>query len=198
MSERIIEFFWDVSSPFTYLASTQIERVASVCNVSVKWRPFLLGGVFRDTGNQAPANIPAKGAYMLDDLKTWAEYYKVPFCFPENFPLNSILPMRAAIGADRLGKGKDFAIKIMNLYWVEGIDPSVPENMTAAVHSIGLDGAKLLQMTQDPEIKEALKGNSGEAVNRGAFGAPTFFVGKKMFWGNDRLTLLEAYLKREI
>lgn len=119
MSERTIEFFWDVVSPYTYLASTRIDRVGRECGVPVRWRPFLLGGVFRRTGNRPPAEVPAKFAYILDDLKTWASYYKVSFRFPESFPLNSLMPMRAAVFADRSGKGHEFALAMMQAYCLE-------------------------------------------------------------------------------
>ena len=109
MSQETIEFFWDVGSPYTFLASTRIEQLAQACNAQAQWRPFLLGGVFRETGNRPPLEIPAKLNYMLDDLKTWAAHYKIDFAFPSVFPINSLIPMRAAVGADTLGKGKEFA-----------------------------------------------------------------------------------------
>jgi len=198
MSERIIEFFWDIVSPYTYLASTQIDRVGRECGVPVWWRPFLLGGVFRETGNRPPAEVPAKGAYMLDDLKNWASYYRVTFRFPESFPTNSLMPMRAAVFADRSGKGHEFALAMMQAYWCEGRDPSLLETVQGIAQSVGLDGERTIQMTQDQDIKEELRRNTEEAVRRGAFGAPTFFVGKKMFCGNDRLGMLELYLKGEL
>lgn len=198
MSQRTIEFFWDVGSPYTYLASTRIEQVARACNARVQWRPFLLGGVFRETGNRPPLEVTAKLNYMLDDLQTWAAHYKMPFAFPSVFPINSLLPMRAAVGADRLGKGKEFAAALMRALWQEGRDPSQPDTLKEIARSVGLDGEKLTEMAQDPEIKEILKKNTAEAVERGSFGAPTFFVGKKMFWGHDRMMLLEEYVRGEL
>jgi 2-hydroxychromene-2-carboxylate isomerase len=198
MSQRMIEFFWDVGSPYTYLASTRIEQVAEACNASARWRPFLLGGVFRETGNRPPLEVAAKLNYMLDDLTTWADYYKMPFTFPAVFPINSLLPMRAAVGADKLGKGKPFASAVMSMLWTQGKDPGLPENLNEVAESVGLTGDELAQMAQDPEIKEVLKRNTAEAVERGAFGAPTFFVGNKMFWGHDRIVLLEAYLTGDL
>lgn len=198
MPQRTIEFFWDVGSPYTYLASNRIEEVARGCSAEVAWRPFLLGGVFRETGNRAPMEVPAKLTYMLDDLKTWAAHYKMPFSFPSVFPINSLVPMRAAVAADRLGKGKAFAVALFRSLWLDGKDPSLPETVQEIARSVGLDGEKILQMTQEGEIKEILKRNTAEAVERGAFGAPTFFVGKKMFWGHDRLPLLEEYLRGEL
>ena len=195
MSNKTIEFFWDVGSPYTFLASTRIEQIAQAGNAQAKWRPFLLGGVFRETGNRPPLEVPAKLNYMLDDLKTWAAHYKIDFVFPSVFPINSLIPMRAAVGADTLGKGKEFAAAVMRTLWQEGKDPGQPDALNEIARSVGLDGEKLAQMAQDPEIKDVLKKNTAEAVERGAFGAPTFFVGKKMFWGHDRITLLEEYLK---
>ena len=198
MSQETIEFFWDVGSPYTFLASTRIEQVAQACNAQAEWRPFLLGGVFRETGNRPPLEVPAKLNYMLDDLKTWAAHYNIPFAFPSVFPINSLIPMRAAVGADTLGKGKEFAAAVMRTLWQEGKDPGQPDTLNEIARSVGLDGEKLVQMAQDPEIKEVLKKNTAEAVERGAFGAPTFFVGKKMFWGHDRIMLLEEYVKGEL
>ena len=198
MSQRTIEFFWDVGSPYTYLASTRIEQVAQACNARVQWRPFLLGGVFRDTGNRPPLEVPAKFNYMLDDLKTWAAHYKIPFAFPSVFPINSLMPMRAAVGADTLGKGKEFAAAVMRALWLEGKDPAQLDTLGEISRSVGLDGEKLARMAQDPEIKDLLKKSTAEAVERGAFGAPTFFVGKKMFWGHDRMMLLAEYVKGEL
>lgn len=198
MAGKVIEFFWDVVSPYTYLASTRIEQVAEECGATVRWKPFLLGGVFRDTGNKPPLEVKQKGAYMIQDLKAWADLYKVPFQFPADFPLNSLFPMRAAVAADRLGKGREFAEAVMNLYWVNGKDPNEEENVKSIARSLGLDGEEIVRLTQDPAIKEDLKQNTAEAVKRGAFGAPTFFVGDKMFWGNDRFVLMEAYLKGEL
>jgi 2-hydroxychromene-2-carboxylate isomerase len=198
MAERTIEFFWDVGSPYTYLASTRIEQVADACKARLHWRPFLLGGVFRETGNRPPLEVPAKLNYMIDDLKTWAAHYRMPFRFPAVFPINSLLPMRAALAADRLGRGKEFAAALMRAFWSEGKDPGQPETLRGIARSAGLDGETVVRMTQDEAIKEGLKRNTAEAVERGAFGAPTFFVGKKMFWGHDRLMLLEAYVKGEL
>lgn len=198
MSLKTIEFFWDVGSPYTFLASTRIEHLERACNARVRWRPFLVGGVFRETGNRPPLEVPAKFNYVIDDLKTWAAYYEMPFTFPAVFPINSLLPMRAAVGADTLGKGREFAVAAMRALWQEGKDPGRQETLNEIARSVGLDGESLARMAQDPAVKEVLKKNTVEAVERGAFGAPTFFVGKKMFWGHDRILLLEEYVKGDL
>lgn len=192
---KTIEFFWDVGSPYTYMASTQIDELAKSWGAQLICRPFLLGGVFRDTGNQPPANIKIKGKYMLNDLSLWAKHYQVPFHFPEFFPVNSLLPMRVATVLHGTAKESSYRHSIMNAYWVEGKDPSSPETIQSVLKSLDLNPKEILEMTQNPEIKQTLKNTTSEAVQRGAFGAPSFFIGEQMFWGNDRLQLMEAYLK---
>lgn len=194
MSGRTIEFFWDPASPYTYLAGTQIDALAARAGVSVAWRPFLLGKVFEATGNRAPATIAAKGKHLFQDIQFWARHYGVPLKFPKVFPVNSVAALRAGCAANALGRGGDYARAIMKAYWADDLDIAQPEAIVAAATAAGFDGAALLAQTQDPAIKDQLRANTEEAVRRGAFGAPTFFVGAQMFWGNDRLVLLEDYL----
>ncbi|GAC1631929.1 MAG: 2-hydroxychromene-2-carboxylate isomerase [Nevskia sp.] len=194
MSGKTIEFFWDAASPYTYLASTRIEALAARTGATVSWRPFLLGKVFEATANRAPATIPAKGRHLFQDIQFWARHYGVPLVFPKVFPVNSVAALRAGLAADLAGKGGDYARAVMKAYWADGLDISQPEAIVAAAAAAGLDGAVLLAQTQEAAIKDRLRANTEEAVQRGAFGAPTFFVGRQMFWGNDRLVLLEDYL----
>ncbi len=198
MAQTTVEFFWDPASPFTYLAATQIEVLAADCGATLVWKPFLLGKVFEATGNRPPVSVPAKGKHMFLDLKRWAALYGVPLQFPKSFPVNSVAPERAAIAADRAGQGAAFARALMAAHWGEGRDISQPDELKAVAATVGLDGDAILAATQDPAVKEALKANTEEAVQRGVFGAPTFFVGTEMFWGNDRLQLLRAHLKGKL
>lgn len=198
MAKPLIEFFWDPASPFTYLASTQIEEIASACGADMAWKPFLLGKAFEASGNRPPISVPAKGKHMFVDLKRWATFYGVAFQFPKSFPVNSVAPERAAIAAVNAGKGAEFAKALMAAHWGEGRDISQPEELKAVADSVGLDGAAILAATQEAAVKETLKANTDEAVKRGVFGAPTFFVGDEMFWGNDRLQLLSAFLKGKL
>jgi 2-hydroxychromene-2-carboxylate isomerase len=160
----------------------------------VDWRPFLLGKVFEATGNRAPASIAAKARHLFQDIQFWARHYGVPLVFPKVFPVNSVAALRAGCAASAAGKGGDYAQAIMKAYWAEGVDISQPEAIIAVANRVGLDGASLLAQTQDAAIKDQLRANTEEAVKRGAFGAPTFFVDSQMFWGNDRLVLLEDFL----
>ncbi len=195
---QTIEFFWDVGSPYTYLASTRINRVAEKHSVPVRWRPFLLGGVFNATGNKPPASVAAKAQYMMANLQMWSAYYNEPLTFPSSFPINSLLPMRAATAADQLGKGPEFGSSIMSAYWGRGEDASQPDIVRTAAAEAGLDPDQVIEMTQDQAVKDTLRDTTDEAVRRGAFGAPTLFIGDDMFWGNDHLILIDAYFAGEL
>ena len=198
MEQRTIEFFWDAASPYTYLAATQIEPLAARAGVGLVWRPFLLGKVFEATGNRMPAAVPAKGKHLFRDVQRWAQHYGVPVAFPKVFPVNSVLALRAGIAASAQGKGSEFALAVMRAYWADGSDIGQPETVSAAAVAVGLDGPALLLRAQEQAVKDQLRANTEEAVKRGAFGAPTFFVGEQMFWGNDRLVLLEEFLRGRI
>ena len=188
---KTLEFFWDPASPYTYLASTQIEALAARTGVQLVWKPFVLGAVFKAAGNQAPATIPAKGKHLFRDVMEWGQFYNVPVTMPNSFPVNGISALRCALVAQRSGKGGEFAKAVMHAHWGEGLDVSSPEVLASVCAKVGLDGPATLAATQDQDIKDELKANTEDAVARGAFGAPTMFVGTQMYWGNDRLQLLE-------
>jgi len=193
MPGKTIEFFWDAASPYTYLAATQIGPLAQRCGVTVKWRPFLLGKAFEATGNRAPATVPAKGKYLFKDLRLWAKHYGVPFFFPRVFPVASLTALRVACALPE-EQVAPWALAVMSTYWTKDADIGQPEVLKGVAATLGMDGDALLAAAQDPAVKDRLKANTEEAVERGVFGAPTFFVGEQMFWGNDRLVLLEDFL----
>lgn len=195
MSTPTIEFFWDVGSPYIYLASTQIDALAERAGARLEWKPFLLGKVFQATGNHTPASLPAKGKYLFKDVQLWARYYGVAFTFPKVFPINSLLPQRVACAAVGVGRGEAYAKAAMTAYWGEGRDISQSAEIEKVCTTLDLDGAALLAQATESPVKDLLRANTEEAIHRGAFGAPTFFIGEQMFWGNDRLSLMEASLK---
>lgn len=192
-----LEFFWDVGSPYTYLASTQMDGLRQRTGAEIVFRPFLLGGVFRSTGNEMPAAVQAKAAYMTDDLRRWGDEYGVEMRLPGDapFPLNTLLPMRAAVAVDQAGKGEVYCHAVFAAYWREGRDVSQPEELSRVLGGIGVDPAAIADAAQSQAVKDALRQASDEAVERGAFGAPTFFIGDEMFWGNDRLHHVERRLQ---
>jgi 2-hydroxychromene-2-carboxylate isomerase len=180
-----LEFFYDFVSPYSYLASTRVEAEVAKVGGTVRFRPFLLGGVFHATDNKAPIENPAKARYLPSDLTRWARRIGVPFAWPQKFPVLTVLPLRAALAAEKQGKLVPFTHALYRAYWAEGRDISEASVVGDAASSAGLDPAALL--AEAPGFKDALKAQTQEAVDRGAFGAPTFFVGGDMFLGNDRL-----------
>lgn len=200
MTQAIVEFFWDAASPYTYIAATQLDKLAAASGAKIVWKPFLLGKAFEATGNRPPVTVPAKGKYLFSDLKLWSKFYGIPFRFPDKFPISSLLPMRAASAALRgdANQGIAFSQAVMRAHFGEGRDISDPAVVQAVAESVGLDGAALLAAAQEQDAKDALRKNTEEAIARGVFGAPTFFANDTMFWGNDRLPLLTAWLKGEL
>ena len=192
---QAIDFFWEAGSPYTYLAATQIEALATECGATINWKPFLIGAVFKARGMTLPAAIPAKAQYMFKDLARWAQQYQVPVSMPAVFPVNSLLASRAAVAAGQAGQAPAAALALLRAYWGEGQDISQPAVVQAALDRAGLDGSALLAQTQDAAVKDQLRLNTEEAIQRGAFGAPTMFVGDAMFWGNDRLDHLRMHLQ---
>jgi 2-hydroxychromene-2-carboxylate isomerase len=196
MSDADVEFFFDIGSPYSYLASTQIDQLERETGASVEWRPFLLGGVFKETGNAAPANVPPKAQYMLTDLRRWADTYDIPFQMPENFPLNTLPTQRALIAVkERGGEVPPLARALFRGYWGEGRDVSDPSVIAQMCERVDAPGDDILEAIDDDDIKAELREVTNEAVERGAFGAPTFFVDDQMFWGNDRLTFVRAAVR---
>lgn len=194
----VIEFFWEPGSSYTYLASTQIERLAQECGATLKWKPFLLGKVFEARGTKLPASIPAKAQYMFEDLARWAQLYGVPLVTPKVFPVHSLLASRCAIAADHLGHAGAAARAILHAYWGQGHDISQPDVLKAAFERAGLPGAAILEKSGDSAVKDQLRQYTEDAIARGVFGAPTMFVGDAMFWGNDRLDHLRLALQGKI
>lgn len=194
-----IEFFFDVGSPYSYLAATQIAGLEQRTGTQVRWRPFLIGAVFKATSNHMPAAVQAKARWMLGDLKTWAAQYGVPFAFSSRFPLNTLLPQRI-LSAAVLMHGErgiaDLALALFEAYWVHDLDISEAQVAAEVAEGDGFDGAALLKAAGEQPAKDALRALTDESVARGAFGAPAFFVGEQLFWGNDRLDFVEAAYRR--
>jgi 2-hydroxychromene-2-carboxylate isomerase len=189
-----IEFFFDIASPYTYMASTQIDALAERTGAELIWRPFLLGGVFKSVGNQPPAMLLPRGRYMFQDLQRWSAKYDVPISMPSVFPPNTLVTQRVLAAAYRK-HGHDpmrrLAKRLFHVYWVEDAKIWEPAVLVKEAVAAGCAGQELLAMAVDPQIKGLLRDWTDEAVERGAFGAPTFFVGDEMVFGNDRLHFVE-------
>lgn len=199
MSDRVIELFFDIGSSYSYLAATQMAGVSARTGAPVRFRPFLIGAVFKATGNEMPARIPAKARWMLHDMTLWSHHYGVPFRVPTRFPLNTLRTQRALAAAERL-VGPDavpaFALGLFRAYWADDLDVSTDPVIAAAAEAAGLDAGAIVAAIDAPETKDLLRATTDEAIRRGAFGAPSMFVGDVLFWGNDRIPLLEQHLAR--
>ena len=156
---------------------------------------MLLGGVFKATGNQTPVAIPAKGKYMLDDMARMAAHLGVPFQMNPFFIINSMPLMRGAVAAIADGKFDAYDEAIWQAMWVNGENLGEPGVIGKVLAAAGLDPAVFAERIQDPAVKQGLIDTSEEAVARGAFGAPTFFVGEEMFFGSDRMDYVERALR---
>jgi 2-hydroxychromene-2-carboxylate isomerase len=154
--------------------------------------------VFKSAGNTMPAAVPAKAQHLVADLKRWRDHYRIEMRMPPDevpFPINSLLPMRVATAADLKGKGPEFCNAAFGALWVEGKDVSTQPVLEQVLDRIGLAPKEILDFAQTQEVKDRLRKNTDEAVERGAFGAPSFFIGSELYWGNDRLHFVEAMLK---
>ena len=193
-----VEFFYDFSSPYTYIASTRIEQICEDNGAELEWKPFLLGGLFNETGVKPAIEIDNKFKYIKQDTRDCAGRYGVEFRFPDLFPLNSVKSMRGAFAASEKGKLVEYNREMFRLYWTEGKDLNNEDVLRDAVRGLGIDPDWFIARIGEQEIKDRLREETAGAAKRGAFGAPTIFIDDKMFWGNDRLDYADAYLKGEL
>jgi 2-hydroxychromene-2-carboxylate isomerase len=192
-----VEFYFDVGSPAAYLAWKQLPKIAAETGAQVIYRPFLLGGVFQATGNKSPMEVPAKGRYMRDDLQRFAARYGVPFQHNPHFPINTLNLMRGAVGlqAREPHRLDGYLDAVFRAIWVEARDMNDAGTVAAVLQQAGFDAQRVLALAADPQVKDSLKAVTQQAVERGVFGAPTFFVGSRMFWGQDRLDFVKEALQ---
>lgn len=196
MSEPI-EFYFDFSSPYSYIASEVIDGLAGKYGRKVKWRPMLLGVVFQKTGQPLLVNVPLKGEYSMRDFARSARYHGVPFTFPAKFPLSTVSAARAYywLHGQDCAKARQFARAAFRAYWVDGRDISDPAVLQDIAAGLGIDGAALAAGIATPEIKERLKIETDTALAKGMCGAPWFVVDNEPFWGADRLPQIEKWLQ---
>jgi 2-hydroxychromene-2-carboxylate isomerase len=193
---KTFEFWFDFGSPAAYLAFTQIPQIEAETGAKAIYRPMLLGGVFQATGNQSPAAIPAKGKYIFDDFNRFSKRYDVPFSNNPHFPINTLLLMRGAAGLQQQQSERFLAYctAVFDAIWVNALNMNDPATVGGALLKAGFDPQKLMALANDQATKDALKASTTEAVSRGVFGAPTFFVDGQMYWGQDRLDFVKEAL----
>jgi 2-hydroxychromene-2-carboxylate isomerase len=194
--EKIIDYYFDFGSPASYLAYTQLPKLCEQTGASVECKPMLLGGVFQATANQSPATIPAKGKYTFADFARFAKRYGVPLATNPHFPINTLLLMRAAMGLHMTDDVRfvPYCNAIYQAIWVDALNMSDPAVVGQVLTAAGFDAASVVALANSQDTKDALKAATAAAVARGVFGAPTFFVGEQMFWGQDRIDFVREAL----
>ena len=193
---KSVEFYFDFGSPTSYLAYTQLPGICAETGAELVYRPVLLGGVFQATGNASPIAVPAKGRYTLIDMTRFARRYGVPMKMNPHFPINTLTLMRAATGI-QLRQPERFEALLACVFkgmWVDALNLGDPAVLGPRLAEAGFDPQALLALTAEQDVKDALKANTEAAIKRGMFGAPTFFVGNEMFFGQDRLDFVREAL----
>lgn len=194
---KAVEFYFDVGSPAAYLAWTQLPKLCVDTGAELVYKPILLGGVFKETGNSPPISVPAKGKWMLADLARFATFYGVPLNFNPHFPINTLFLMRAAAAlvTAEPERFEAFLTAVFTAIWVDKKDMGDPQVAAEVLTEAGFDPQTLVELTQQDTTKEALIKLTAEAVQRGVFGAPTCFVGDEMFFGQDRMDFIQRALQ---
>jgi 2-hydroxychromene-2-carboxylate isomerase len=194
---RAIEFFFDYGSPYSYLANALLPEIARRHAASLVYRPMLLGGVFKATGNQSPMQVPvaAKRAYGAIALRRTASHIGVPIAMNPHFPINTLGLMRLAVAAQQAGVFEPLHAALYPAFWVKGLDLADAAVVAEVVAGAGLDAAALAARAETGAVKDALRSSTEEAVARGVFGAPALFFADELYFGVDHLPHLERALE---
>ena len=200
MNANYIEFYFDCSSPWTYLAFAEIVSLSQNCELEICWKPVLVGGVFNSVNQDVyefrKKPNPLKLNYSNEDLHLWSKVRGISIRFPEVFPVNSVKAMRGCLFAVKESKLVDFANNIFRAYWSEGKDISQEDLLFSIAKNSNLDAEKFKKYIRSQKAKDLLIKNTKELVQRGGFGSPTFFYNNHMFFGNDRLSLFEQSYRK--
>ena len=198
MSRPTLDFYLEFASTYSYPAAMRIGALADAAGVAVRWRPFLLGPIFKAQGwETSPFNLyPAKGRYMVRDCERLCADLGLTFRLPDPFPQSSLTAARVALAALAEGWGEDFSRAVYQAEFAEARNIADPAVIGGIVHDLGRDDAPTLARAQSDEIKAKLRANTEDAQRLGLFGAPSFIVGGELFWGNDRLEQALDYARR--
>jgi 2-hydroxychromene-2-carboxylate isomerase len=194
---KTFDYYFDFGSLATYLAHTQMDKIKAETGASPIYLPMLLGAVFKATGNASPASVPAKGKYIFVDFKRFADSYGVPLETNPFFPIFTTTLMRMLTGLQMRSDARmhEFMDTIFKAIWVDAMNLNAPEVVEQVLREAHFDPIDLLQLANEQTTKDRLKDITTQAVDRGVFGAPTFFVGQDMFWGQDRIEQLKVALR---
>ncbi len=199
-----VECFFDCTSPWTYMGVHSFLGLAHRIDFAIVWKPIIVGGVFNAVNRQAveqrenPA-VPRKSAYARKDLGDWARYLRLEVNMPPKcgHPVNGIKVMRSCLVMQDRGKLPAFAMAAFEALWIHGLDLARDDVLTGLCEAVGEDAADVLEQITAPQIKQRLRDNTDELIARNGFGSPTFFVNASdMYFGNDRMPLLEAAIVR--
>ena len=195
---KSVEFYFDLGSPYSYLAYYRLLQIAEQQEIQVVYKPILLGGVFKATGNRSPIEIPVKGAYSILDIQRWAEYYHIPMQMNPHFPMNTLTLMRILTGVQLLHLEKFEQVLKLLFDAMFGTPQNLnePTVLAEVLKPSGFSVEDIMSMVQSEVVKQKLITETEQAIQRGIFGAPTFFVGDEMYWGQDRLHFVEQALNK--
>jgi len=193
--QKSVEFYFDYGSPASHLAFFELRKLAREAGAEIRWCPILLGGVFKAINSHSPVEIAPKGKWMMWDLANYAARYGVPFAHNPHFVINTLPLMRGAMVAERKGELERYSEAMFLAIWRDALDMGDPAVIGQALAKNGFDAKAYFAGTQEPAVKDDLKARTDEAVARGVFGLPTFFVGGKMWWGQDRLEWVKEALR---
>ena len=195
---KSVEFYFDLGSPYSYLAYYRLLQMAERQEIQIVYKPILLGGVFKATGNRSPIEIPVKGAYSILDMQRWAEYYHIPMQMNPHFPMNTLTLMRILTGVQLLHLEKFEQVLKLLFDAMFGTPQNLnePTVLAEVLEPSGFSVEDIMSMVQSDVVKQKLITETEQAIQRGIFGAPTFFVGDEMYWGQDRLHFVEQALNK--
>ena len=198
MSGAPVDFYFEFSSPYGYIAANLVDDLAGRLGREIRWRPFLLGPVFKATGSAPLVDIPMKGDYSRRDFVRSARFHGVPFAMPAKFPIGTVAALRAFYWTEARDPplAKRLAKALYKAYFLEGRDIGEPRTVLDIASSLGIDAAALEAGIADPTVKERAKAEVDGAMARGVFGSPFFIVDGEPFWGCDRIPMLEAWVKK--
>jgi 2-hydroxychromene-2-carboxylate isomerase len=192
---KTLEFLFDFGSPASYLAYKRLPALAARTGARIVYEPMLLGAVFKATGNASPAAIPAKGRWTGADFRRWAKRHNTEFNFNPHFPINTLHLMRGATGLIEDTRFMTYCDMVFDAMWRDPKNLGDPAELARVVRRAGVEPDDFKALIERDEVKERLKATTEAAVARGVFGAPTFFVGEEMFFGQDRMDFVEEALE---
>jgi 2-hydroxychromene-2-carboxylate isomerase len=196
---KIVDFYFDFSSPYGYFASTRIDDFAAGFSRSVVWKPILLGVVFKETDMRPLADIPIKGDYSKHDWERMGRMMNVPYRLPSKFPVATQAAARTFYWLDDRDPGlaRLFAKSAYHAYFAENVDISLPAAVVDIAAALHVNRAELTQALQNPAVKERLRTETMTAIGKGVFGSPFFFVDGEPFWGSDRMWMVKKWMQGE-